>query len=142
MIRLTHDPIQSSDLLDAVRDSRCGGVVLFLGTVRELTGEDVTVALEYEAYAPMAERKLAEIIAELADGKPLVKFAVIHRLGRLEVGEAAVAVAVSAPHRTEAFELCRTAMDRIKDQVPIWKKDHTPTGETSWVLPAPADEIR
>lgn len=142
MIRLTHDPIRSDELLDAVRDAKCGALVLFLGTVRELTGDEVTVALEYEAYGPMAERKMAEIVSEASEGRPLVKFAVVHRLGRLEVGEVAVAVAVSAPHRAEAFELCRRAMDRIKELVPIWKKDHPPTGASAWVLPATASEVR
>jgi len=142
MIRLTHDPIVADELLAAVHDPACGAVVLFLGTVRASTGDELTLALEYEAYAPMAQRKIAEIVAELSVGRPQVTFAVVHRLGRLEIGAAAVAVAVAAPHRAEAFELCRTAMDRIKEHVPIWKKDHTPTGESSWVLPAPASEIR
>src|SRR5215212_3363006 len=99
MYRLTRDAIDYHVLTDAVRSNRCGAVVLFLGTVRDLTGEQVTVFLDYEAYAPMAEKKLAEIEAEVRKRWPVGDVALVHRLGRLGVGEVSVAVAVSAPHR-------------------------------------------
>src|SRR6516164_822150 len=99
MIRLTADPIDYHALTEAVRRPGCGAVVLFLGTVRDLTGDEVTVFLDYEAYPPMAEKKLAEIEAEARRRWPVGEIAMVHRLGRLAVGEISVAVAVSTPHR-------------------------------------------
>src|SRR5215218_2001086 len=112
MVRLTADPIDHTALTEAVRRPGSGAVVTFLGTVRDLTGDERTVALEYEAYPPMAERKMAEI-----------------------EGEVRVAVAVSAPHRAEAFAACRYAIDRLKEVVPIWKKDLAGDGQEKWVHP-------
>lgn len=136
MIRLTHDPIDYHALTEAVRRPGCGGVVLFLGTVRDLTGTEVTTALEYEAFGPMAERKLAEVEAETRKRWPVGDLMLVHRLGRLDVGEVSVAVAVSCPHRDEAFAAARYAINRLKDVVPIWKKDHRPDGSSDWVHPA------
>jgi molybdopterin synthase catalytic subunit len=121
-----------------VRRPHCGGVVVFLGTVRDLTGERVTVALDYEAYADMAEKKMAEIEADTRRRWPIGEIALVHRLGRLEVGEISVAVAVSCPHRVEAFEACRHAIDRLKELVPIWKKENWADGTTEWVHPGGA----
>lgn len=123
MDRLTRDPIDYHSLTESVRRNHCGGVALFLGTVRDLTGDQVTVFLDYEAYGPMAEKKLAEIEAEVRAKWPVGEVAMIHRLGRLGVGEISVAVAVSCPHRAEAFAACQYAIDRLKEFVPIWKKD-------------------
>ena len=109
-------------------------MVLFLGTVRALTGDEVTLALEYDAYAPMAEAELAKLDADVRARWPVIGVALVHRLGRLEVGEASVAVAVSSPHRVEAFEAARYAIDALKAQVPIWKKDVRPAGD-AWVHP-------
>ena len=139
MVRLTRDPIDHAALTDAVRRPGCGAVVTFLGTVRDLTGDEVTVALEYEAYPPMAERQMGGIEADLRARWPVGEVALVHRLGRLEVGEISVAVAVSAPHRADAFDACRHAIDRLKDVVPIWKKDLGP-GKADWVHPDRAVE--
>ena len=133
MFRLTRDPIDYHTLTDAVRSPHCGAVVLFLGTVRDLTGQQVTVFLDYEAYAPMAEKKLAEIELEVRQRWPVGEIAMVHRLGRLEVGEVSVAVAVSCPHRAEAFDACRFAIDTLKELVPIWKKENAPDGTGEWV---------
>jgi molybdopterin synthase catalytic subunit len=135
VIRLTHEPIDYHALTEAVRRPGCGGVALFLGTVRDLTGDEVTEALEYEAYAGMAEKKLAEVEAQTRARWPVGDVALVHRLGRLGVGEVSVAVAVSCPHRAQAFEACRFAIDRIKEVVPIWKKDLRPDGSSEWVDP-------
>ena len=135
MIQLTRDPIDYHRLTEQVRRADCGGVVLFLGTVRDLTGDRVTVALDYEAYPGMAEKKLAEIEAETRARWPVGDIALVHRLGRLDVGEVSVAVAVSCPHRAEAFEACRHAIDRLKELVPIWKKENWADGSTEWVHP-------
>jgi molybdopterin synthase catalytic subunit len=135
MVRLTRDAIDLSHVIDQVRRNSCGAVVTFLGTVRDLTGDTVTTALEYEAYPGMAEKKMREIEADVRNRWPLGEIAMIHRLGRLLVGDVAVAVAVSAPHRPEAFEACRHVIDRLKELVPIWKKETTADGTTEWIHP-------
>jgi molybdopterin synthase catalytic subunit len=135
MIRLTRDAIDYTALTEQVRKGDCGAVVVFLGTVRDLTGDCVTVALDYEAYPGMAEKKMAEIEADARDRWPVGEIVLEHRLGRLEVGEVSVAVAVSCPHRADAFEACRFAIDRLKELVPIWKKENWADGTTEWVHP-------
>ena len=132
MIRLTHDPIDHAALTEQVRSPHCGAVALFLGTVRDVTGEHVTAFLDYEAYGPMAEKKLAEIEAEVRRRWPVGNVALIHRLGRLEVGDVSVAVALSCPHRAEAFDALRFAVDTLKELVPIWKKENAPDGTGEW----------
>ena len=118
-----------------MRRADCGAVVTFLGTVRDLTDGQVTVALDYEAYPGMAEKKMAEIEQETRQRWPVGEMVMVHRLGHLEVGEVSVAVAVSCPHRAEAFEACRHAIDRLKEMVPIWKKENWADGSTEWVHP-------
>jgi molybdopterin synthase catalytic subunit len=135
MIRLTRDPIDDHALTEQVRRADCGAVVLFLGTVRDLTGERVTVAIDYEAYPQMAEKKLAEIEADTRRQWPVGDIVIVHRLGHLAVGDISVAVAVSCPHRAQAFEACRHAIDRLKELVPIWKKENWADGSTEWVHP-------
>jgi molybdopterin synthase catalytic subunit len=135
MIRLQHEPIDYSALTEQVRTPSCGGVVLFLGTVRELTQGRRTLALDYEAYPAMAEKKLAEIEAETRKRWPVGELALVHRLGHLELGDVSVAVAVSCPHRHQAFDAARFAIDRIKEIVPIWKKENWADGTTEWVHP-------
>ena len=135
MVRLTRDVIDLSHVVDQVRRSSCGAVVTFLGTVRDVTGDTVTTALEYEAYPGMAEKKMREIEADVRGRWPLGEVAMVHRLGRLAVGDVAVAVAVSAPHRPEAFVACRQVIDRLKELVPIWKKETTADGTTEWIHP-------
>lgn len=135
MIRLTHEPIDHALLTESVRRPGCGAVVTFLGTVRDLTGDQVTVALDYEAFGPMAEKKMAEIETDTRARWPVGDIAMVHRLGHLEVGDISVAIAVSCPHRAQAFEACRHAIDRLKELVPIWKKENWADGRTEWVHP-------
>jgi molybdopterin synthase catalytic subunit len=135
MVRLTRDAIDHHALTEQVRRPDCGAVVTFLGTVRDLTGDRVTVALEYEAHASMAEKKMAEIEAETRRQWPVGEIVLEHRLGQLPVGEVSVAVAVSCPHRDQAFAACRYAIDRLKELVPIWKKENWADGTTEWVHP-------
>jgi molybdopterin synthase catalytic subunit len=135
MVRLTHSAIDYQALTEEVRRKDSGAVVVFLGTVRDLTGERVTVALEYEAYPAMAEKKMAEIEDETRARWPVGALVMEHRLGNLEVGDISVAVAVSCPHRGQAFEACRYAIDRLKELVPIWKKENWADGTTEWVHP-------
>jgi molybdopterin synthase catalytic subunit len=109
--------------------------VLFLGTVRELTGGRRTTALDYDAYDDMARAKLVEVAEEAREKWPVVQIAIEHRLGHLELGDVSVAVAVSCPHRGEAFEAGRYLIDRLKEVVPICKKDNWSDGSTEWVHP-------
>lgn len=138
MIRLTNTAIDYHALTEQVRRPDCGGVVLFLGTVRDLTDGKVTTALDYEAYAGMAEKKMAEIEQETRARFPIGEMTIVHRLGHLEVGDVSVAVAVSCPHRVEAFDACHYAIDRLKELVPIWKKENWADGTTEWVHPSNA----
>jgi molybdopterin synthase catalytic subunit len=140
MIHLTTDAINYAALTESVCRPDCGGVVLFLGTVRSLTDGRVTGALEYEAYSAMAEKKLSEIEQETRRRWPVGEMALVHRLGRLGVGEVSVAAAVSCPHRAEAFEACRFAIDRLKELVPIWKQENWADGSTEWVHPSKSIE--
>src|SRR5437667_954355 len=135
MICLTEEPIDYQQLTEQVRRPDCGGVVIFLGTVRDLTDGRVTVALDYESYPGMAEKKMAEIEQETRSRWPVGDIVMIHRLGHLDVGAVSVAVAVSCPHRGQAFEACRYAIDRLKELVPIWKKENWADGSTEWVHP-------
>ncbi len=135
MVQLTKERIDYSALTERVRRNDCGAVVTFLGTVRELTGGWVTVALEYEAYPGMAEKKMTEIERETRARWPVGDMMMVHRLGHLELGEVSVAVAVSCPHRGQAFEACHYAIDKLKEMVPIWKKESWADGSTEWVHP-------
>lgn len=135
MFALTHDPINYHALTESVRRPGCGAVCLFLGTVRDLTGDDETAFLEYTAYAVMAEAKLGQIVEEAVGRWPGGAVAVVHRLGRLAVGDISVAVAASTPHRQEAFAACRHVIDTLKRVVPIWKKDFRPDGAAGWSEP-------
>jgi molybdopterin synthase catalytic subunit len=135
MVHLTRDEIDHHEMTEQVRRGDCGAVVTFLGTVRDLTGERVTVALDCEAYPAMAEKKMAEIERETRERWPVGEMAIVHRLGHLDIGDVSVAVAVSCPHRGQAFEACRYAIDRLKELVPIWKKENWVDGTTEWVHP-------
>ena len=135
MVQLTRELIDYLKLTEHVRRPNCGGIVTFLGTVRDLTDGRTTAALDYEAYPGMAEKKMAEIERETRDRWPGSEVMIVHRLGHLEVGEVSVGVAVSCPHRAEAFEACRYAIDRLKLIVPIWKKENWADGTSEWVHP-------
>jgi molybdopterin synthase catalytic subunit len=135
MVRLIHALIDYHALAEQVRRKDCGAVVLFLGTVRDLTDGKTTVALDYEAYPAMAEKKMAQIEQEARQRWPVGEMVMVHRLGHLEVEEVSVAVAVSCPHRAQAFEACRYAIDQLKELVPIWKKENWADGSTEWVHP-------
>ncbi len=131
---LTAQPIDVAALLHEVRASD-GALCLFLGVVRDEKDGRETVAIEYEAYGAMAEKEVETIAGQLAEQWPSVRVVIRHRVGRLTVGEASVAIAAASPHRAEAFAACRAAIDRIKTTVPIWKKEHHPDGSSDWVDP-------
>jgi molybdopterin synthase catalytic subunit len=135
MIQLTNTVIDYTALTESVRSSAAGAVVLFLGTVREMTDGRQTTALDYEAFPQMAEAKLEELLVEARQKWPIVHAGIAHRLGRLELGAVSVAIAVSTPHRQQAFEAGQYLIDRLKQIVPIWKKENWADGSTEWVHP-------
>jgi molybdopterin synthase catalytic subunit/molybdopterin converting factor small subunit len=130
--RLSEDPIDVDAVIGEVADDRAGAVATFLGTTRARSrGRDVT-HLEYEAYEGMAEKTMAEIAASLQEKYELCAVAITHRVGRVSIGETSVAIAVSAPHRQDALAACRDAIDTLKEQVPLWKKEVYEGGE-EWI---------
>jgi molybdopterin synthase catalytic subunit len=133
LYRIVEEPLSPDAVAGSVGNPAAGGIVIFSGVVRnEKDGRPVKY-LEYEAHAPMAEAKLREIGAEVRRRWPSVKaVAILHRIGRLEIGESSVLIAVSAAHRREAFEACHYAIDTLKQTVPVWKKEHFEDGEV-WV---------
>jgi MoaE-MoaD fusion protein len=122
-IALAETPLSLDEVLSAVEGSDQGGIVTFIGTVRRHGQQPKVARLEYEAYAPMAIEVLTAIATEIEAEWPGTRIAIHHRTGTLAVGEVAVAIAASAPHRAEAFDACRAAIERLKQRVPIWKKE-------------------
>ncbi len=128
LVAIRTEPLSLDDVIAAVTRPDAGALATFSGLVRNhADGRRVTL-LEYEAYASMAEKEMARIVAAIEAEIPDVALAVLHRIGRLEVGEIAVVCAASSPHRDEAFRACRILIDRIKETVPIWKREHGPEG--------------
>jgi molybdopterin synthase catalytic subunit len=130
---LRDTPLSVDEVLDVVRSPSAGGIALFIGTVRDHADGKRIARLDYEAHVAMAERELARILEEIAAQSPTTRLAALHRTGELRVGDIAVVVAASAPHRAEAFAACRDAIERIKQRVPIWKKEWGIDGSGSWV---------
>ena len=131
-VRISPRPLSVDDALAAVRGADAGGVVLFVGTVRDRSRGTRIRHLEYEAYAEMAEAKMRQIAQRLEAEYPALRIALYHRVGDLAVGEVAVVVAAAAPHRDAAFSAARAAIDELKRVVPIWKKEHTADGAV-WI---------
>ncbi len=132
MIEVTDRPLELSALFEAVSDPAHGGQASFVGTVRDHhEGHDV-LAVTYEAFEPLAKKVLAEIALE-AGRRHGAKVAAAHRLGKLAVGQASVAVAASAVHRAEAFAACREVIEEIKKRLPVWKKEHYVDGDSAWL---------
>jgi MoaE-MoaD fusion protein len=129
---ITEDPISEADAAELVASHAAGAVVTFAGTVRNNARGRSVVSLDYEAYPPAAERMLQKIGEEIASRWGIESCAIIHRVGHLAIGDVSVAIAVSSAHRGDAFDACRYAIDRIKEIVPIWKKEFYEDGET-WI---------
>lgn len=129
---VTPDPLKESDARACVESQRAGGVVTFVGRVRDHARGRAVTHLEYEAYPEMAESIFEKIAAETKEKFAVTEIAIHHRTGRLQVGEISVVVAVSAPHRGPAFDACRYAIDSLKQSAPIWKKEYGADGAI-WV---------
>src|SRR5919109_3665271 len=133
MFRVTLEPLSVQQVNDLVKRPTDGAVVTFDGIVRNNFEGRAVRFLEYEAYAGMAEKKLAEIGEEVRRKFPVGEIAIVHRIGKLEIGDSSIVVAVAAPHRQAAFEACAYAMERVKAEVPIWKKEFFADGADHWV---------
>ncbi len=134
LTRVTPDALSVDEAFAFVAHPGAGGTCVFVGTVRDHSAAGDVTGLRYEAWDELAERRLAELAAELTERWDLRKVAIFHRTGDLSIGEASVVIAVSAPHRPEAFEACRHAIERLKEDVPIWKKEALTSGEAQWVM--------
>jgi molybdopterin synthase catalytic subunit len=130
--RITDQPIDVAAITAAVEGAGRGAVVLFLGTVRDHHGGRPVEGIVYSAYRPMAEARLARIIEELEAAEEDLRVRIVHRLGTMAVGEASVAIAAASPHRAAAYEASRIALERLKAEVPIWKRERYADGEVVW----------
>jgi molybdopterin synthase catalytic subunit len=135
MVSITDKSIDVESLLSGVASPAAGAVVLFLGTTREFTAGRQTASLDYECYAEMALRKMAELESQARARWNLEGCAIIHRVGNVPIGEASVAIAVCTAHRAAAFEAGEWLIDTLKEVVPIWKKENWADGESQWVHP-------
>jgi molybdopterin synthase catalytic subunit len=135
-LRLTEETLILNEVIDSIGTEAAGGTCVFIGTVRNVTKGENVVRLEFEAYTPMALSEMQKIAEDVLDKWPVLKVAIHHRTGHLEVGEIPVIIAVSASHRQAAFEACQHCIDTLKETVPIWKKEIFQNGET-WVSAHP-----
>ncbi len=133
LIRVTPDVIDPAEALAAVADAGAGATCLFLGTVRDHSERGAVTGLRYEAWTELARRRLREVADEMLAGWPVRRAAIVHRFGDLDLLEVSVAVACSAPHRADAFDACRHGIERLKQDVPIWKQERLATGSAEWV---------
>jgi molybdopterin synthase catalytic subunit len=129
---IRESPLSVDDVLDAVRDPRAGGIATFIGVVRERDDGRAVAALEYTSH-PSAPQVLRELAEHAAIGEDVIRLAVVHRVGHLEIGDTAVVVAVSAVHRGVALDVCRDLIDVVKGMVPIWKHQIFSDGSDEWV---------
>ena len=135
-IHLTKDTLSLDSCYDFVLDDGCGGLALFVGTVRNNTGNKPVFKLDFSAYEPMAIKEMGIIAEKAMKVFDIKKIAIHHAIGTLEIGEVPVIIAVSSAHRAAAFEACQYAIDTLKQTVPIWKKEYFEDGEV-WVNPHP-----
>jgi len=136
MIAITEEPINTQSVIDAVQANGAGAINVFIGTVRNQTQAKPVIQLDFEAYDSMAVKKMQEIADQAAARWPIQKVAIVHRKGSLQIGEAAVVIAVSTPHRKASFEACEFIINTLKQVVPIWKKEKFEDGDV-WVAAHP-----
>jgi len=130
--KLAQRPIDLRELTDFVADPSAGAMTTFVGTTRNTNEGRQVIRLEYECYPGMAEKEMVKIATEILTRWPIIKIAMLHRLGQVDIGEASVAIAVSSSHRHAAFEACHYAINQLKETVPIWKKELYEGGEL-WI---------
>ncbi len=132
MISVIDRSIDVSEVLASVRDTSAGAIDLFIGTTRDVSRGKKVKFLEYEAYGPMAQRQMEQMVQEAFGKWKVHKISIVHRIGRVALGEASVVIAVSSAHRREAFDACRYLIDTLKRDIPIWKKEYFEDGAV-WV---------
>ena len=133
MFKISPEPVDPAALQRTLADARAGACVTFEGWVRNHNEGQPVLSLEYEAYAPLAEKEGGRIVAEAREKFALLSVVCVHRVGHLQLGEMAVWVGVTAVHRGAAFDACRYIIDEAKARVPIWKKEHYASGATAWI---------
>ena len=136
MIRLSHKEIDIQEVIDSVSSEDAGAIDVFIGTVRNKTKGKRVLHLEFEAYESMAISELEKIRKEADEKWPILKMSIVHAIGKLEIGQVPVVIAVSTPHRKDSFEACQFVIDTLKESVPIWKKEIFEDGEV-WVSAHP-----
>ena len=136
--RVAPEPLEPASVAGTVSTEGCGAVTTFIGLVRKHNAGREVLWLEYEAYAPLAEKSFERIAGEASERWPSVRLAVHHRIGRLAIGEASIVIVAASPHRAEAFAACRYAIERVKQISPIWKHEHFEGGDV-WIEGATAD---
>ena len=133
-ISITSGTLSVEEALAFVADPGAGGTCVFAGTVRDHSDAGEVTALTYEAWESLARTRMQEIAEQITEKWPIRKVAIFHRTGTLAIGETSVVVACSAPHRSDAFDACRYGIERLKEDVPIWKKEALVSGEAHWVM--------
>ena len=142
MTYLTRTPLSIDQLVAQVSAPACGGTCVFLGTVRNGPAETGVKAIEYSAYEEMVEAEFGRLVADAATRWPDARIAVRHRVGTIPVGEASIGIAVAAPHRAAAFEVCRFVIEEVKRRIPVWKKELREDGTAVWVDPSGHPTVR
>jgi molybdopterin synthase catalytic subunit len=142
-IQLHEEPIDVGPVVEFVSAPAAGGIDVFLGCTRAETSADGRrlVALDYEAYAAMALNEMRALAAQAREQWSVVRLAILHRTGRVELGKASVIIAVATPHRADAFAACRWVIDALKERVPIWKREVWDDGTGTWVHPGETRDI-
>lgn len=135
-IKITSEKLNLQDCYDFVQDASCGGIALFVGTVRNQTQDKKVTLLDFSTYEAMALKEMQKIATKALENFDVLKIAIYHAKGTLKIGDIPVIIAVSAPHRKAAFAACQFAIDTLKETVPIWKKEHFVDGEV-WVNATP-----
>ncbi len=131
-VKITSEKLNLQDCYDFVQDASCGGIALFIGTVRNKTDKKDVTLLDFSSYKPMAIKEMQKIAEQAIEKFSIHKIAIHHAEGKLQIGNIPVIIAVSSPHRKAAFDACQFAIDTLKKTVPIWKKEHFTNGEV-WV---------
>jgi len=139
MVELTENIIDTDRLLKSVMRPECGAALLFVGSTRQWTNQLETIFLEYEAYHSMARSEMEKLEEEAKKRWTIREVRIVHRLGRVDIGEVSIAIAVSSPHRAEAFEAGQWLIDEFKKRVPVWKKEHWKSDGAQWIHPVTVD---
>ncbi|MBI4429521.1 MAG: molybdenum cofactor biosynthesis protein MoaE [Ignavibacteriales bacterium] len=134
MVQLTKNRIETEEVLRSVIAPESGAVNVFVGTTRNHSNGRRVTSLEYEAYEPMAVKMMERVVREAQGRWDVSRISVVHRIGKVNIGESSVVIAVSSPHRDEAFQACRFLIDRLKQVVPIWKREFFEDGSSEWSL--------